>query len=58
MREKKPRPKQKRKKAKPDLSQPFAAALSSMAVKNLVNMLAVMSVSGAVLLTLLAANRF
>ena len=58
MHEKKKPKKPKREKAKPSLAQPLAKSLVSMAVRNLVDMLAVVSVSGTVLLSLLAAHRF
>jgi hypothetical protein len=58
MREKTTPRKPKRKNAKSNLLQRNTASMVSMATQNLVNMVAVMSVSGAVLLTLLAARHF
>ena len=50
--------KSKRKKAKANRTLGYVSSTLSMATHSLVNMVAVTSVSGAVLLTLLAAKRF
>ncbi len=47
-----------RKSSKPRVALTSAAAMLSMATQNLINMAAVVAVSGAVLLTLLAARQF
>ncbi len=51
-------PKPKSKKSKASSTFPFQASTIAIAGKNLINMLAVMAASGAVLLTLLAAKHF
>jgi hypothetical protein len=50
--------KPRRKTAKLNSSRAYPASTVSMATQNLINMVAVMGVSGAVLLTLLAAKHF
>ena len=50
--------KTKRKKSKPSPALDSAASTMSMATQNLINMVVVVSVSGAVLLALLAARHF
>jgi hypothetical protein len=51
-------PKPKRNKSKSVVPPAHAASMISMATQNLINMVAVGTVSGAVLLTLLAAMHF
>jgi hypothetical protein len=58
MREKTSPQKQKRKKAKSSAPQSYAASMVSMATQNLINMVAVCTTSGVVLLTLLAVRHF
>lgn len=48
----------KRKTSKARLAPAYAAALLSMATQNVINMVTVAAVSGAVLFTLLAARQF
>jgi flagellar hook-length control protein FliK len=48
----------KRKKTKKNLAPAYAFSTLSMAMQNLINMVAVTAVSGAVLLALLAAKHF
>ena len=48
----------KRKTAQARLAPAYVAAMLSMATQNVINMVAVVAVSGAVLLTLLAARQF
>jgi hypothetical protein len=48
----------KRKKAKTSRPPAYAASMVSVAMRNLINMVAVVTTSGAVLLTLLAAKYF
>ena len=50
--------KQKHKKSKANPAPAHAASMISMATQSLINMVAVGTVSGAVLLTLLAARHF
>ena len=50
--------KSKRKKAKANRTLAYVSSTLSMATHNLVNMVAITAVSGAVLLALLAARRF
>ena len=50
--------KSKRKKAKANRTLAYVSSTLSMATRNLVNMVAITAVSGAVLLALLAARRF
>jgi hypothetical protein len=58
MRAKTARHKPKRKKAKTNLTPAYVSATLSMARHNLINMVAVTAVSGAVLITLFAARHF
>jgi hypothetical protein len=58
MRAKTARQKPNRKKAKTNLTPAYVSATVSMARHNLINMVAVTAVSGAVLITLLAARHF
>jgi hypothetical protein len=58
MRAKTTRQKPKRKKTKTNLTPAYVSSTLSMATQNLINMVAVTAVSGAVLLTLLAAKHF
>jgi hypothetical protein len=58
MRAKTARQKPKRKKAKTNLTPAYVSSTLSMAIHNLINMVAVTVVSGAVLITLLAARHF
>ncbi len=53
-----PPQKAKRKKSKTSPRSAYAASTLSMAVQNLINMVAVSTVSGSVLLGLLAAKHF
>jgi hypothetical protein len=50
--------KPKRRRAKAKLTLAYVSSTLSMATQNLINMIAVTAVSGAVLLTLLAAKQF
>lgn len=50
--------KPKRKKANTNLTPAYVSSTLSMATHNLINMVAITAVSGAVLLTLLAARHF
>jgi hypothetical protein len=58
MRAKATQQKAKRKKTKTNLTRAYVSSTLSMATQNLINMVAVTAVSGAVLLTLLAAEHF
>ena len=51
-------PRPKRKKAKTNLTLAYVSQTVSMATHNLINMVVVTAVSGAVLLTLLTARHF